>query len=381
MNIAEKLQKFITYFIILFAISACNETKMISNTQETPTKIPNVAILLPISGPEGELGKELVSMVKMGLAHGANSKIKVSTYDSGAPEILQDSIKKILESDTDIVIGPLYSASVKALSFRAKEKGIVLLSLSNNPALADTGVYVTGHAPMRQMQLITNELLNNNYYHYITLMPEGHYAKTVVRIVQSAVERKSGSLAKVIFYKNNPESIRQSVKTAANIADALNLDQIGHKPVIIMADDPKTTAKVLNEAVQFDLDKKALIAGDGRVNVLTQNPALVTFTGSANLYRSNIPNSAKKLGINQVSFLHAVAYDAGKLASSAMGDEYNKQIFTERLNSTRGFKGVSGNISFADTIATRKYDIMQRFKGQNGYAYRLILDAKEEKKD
>ena len=123
--------------------------------------------MLPLSGSEAALGKEYAQMIKLGLADGAKTKIRVTTYDSANPETLSKSLDKILEDGVDIIIGPVYSEETKAVAEKVKGKGTIVISLSNNPVLADKQTYVFGHAPMRQLEQITNYFLEKKHQNYI----------------------------------------------------------------------------------------------------------------------------------------------------------------------------------------------------------------------
>ncbi len=377
MNIAQKLIKITISFGILLFLSGClenNAQKQVANTNQKPV---NIAILAPVGGSDDKkndaknIGKELASMVKMGLASEAKTKIKLKLYDSSNPEKLSESMEQIIDNETDIIIGPLYTPAVKNMAFKAQKNGITTVSLSNNPALADRDMYISGHAPMRQLQKITDNLLDNNYTNFITLMPEGHYSVTVAKILERQIEAKGGSVAKMIFY-DGKANINKAVRSASNITDTINDNEMGSRPVIIVADDTDTLKVLFDNMHQFMLDKKALIAGDNRADFPMIKPINIHFTGSRHLYNRRVISKAKNNGINNFTFLHAVAHDAGMVVAKSIGESFNKKSFTDALNAEEGFTGASGEVKFVDNIAQRNYDILRRYEKNGKFIYSLI---------
>jgi hypothetical protein len=61
--------------------------------------------------------------------------------------------------------------------------------------------------------------------------------------------------------------------------------------------------------------------------------------------------------------MHTLAYDAGKIIASNIANGYNKEEFLSRLKSSEKFAGLSGKVSFVDSIAQREYEVIRK---QNG---------------
>lgn len=327
--------------------------------------VVDVAILLPISGADTELSKEYARMVKMGLSDSVRTKIRVTSYDSSDNDKLNASLERIFETGTDIIIGPIYSDTTQLVANQVKGKGAIVLSLSNNPVLADKQVFILGHAPMRQLEQLTNYFLDNEYKNYIALLPAGRYAGLTSKILNDMITVSGGVLDKVEFYGSTPEGIAKSVKAVAAKVDSLNENDLNlTQPVILLADDAATLQLVYNDISKENLDKKAKIVGDSRVDIASLNPVDVTFTGSLHRLNADLSARADKAGIKHISFMHAIAYDAGKMIGEKIGTGYNKTKFLEQMNSPEKFSGISGSIYFVDSIAQRKYDVITKESGR-----------------
>ena len=274
-------------------------------------------------------------------------------------------IDKILDIGTDIVIGPIYSEATKTVAQKVKDKSTIVLSLSNNPVLAEKNVYIYGHAPMRQLEQITNYFLDHKYQNYIALLPAGRYSTTVSKILNDMITNREGTLARVEFYGGAPEDMAKSVHLVSDTVDNLNENDLNLKqPVILIADDPATLEVLYSNAKNLHLDKRAIIAGDSRIDIDFTPPIDVTFTGSLNITNTNLVMRAMKSGIKQVSFMHAIAYDAGKMIGDYIGSGYNRTNFITQMNTAEPFVGISGSIHFIDSIAQRKYNIVKKEDGK-----------------
>ena len=365
-NIKQKFTKFIISFCFLLALSACESSSSNTNSKKNLSNntVTEVALLLPLSGENELLGKQYAGMIKMGLGDGAKTKIKVNSYDCSDEIKLKESIKRILEQKTKIIIGPIYSKDTKVLSAAIKDKDVIALSLSNDPTLADNNMFIFGHAPMRQIEQITTYLINNEYKNYVILLPTGRHTQIVSKIIQNIIANKDATLSRMEFYNTTDEDIEKAVNVVSDTVSNLNeQDEILKRPVVIVGDDPENLKRVYQFAKNFNLDKKAVIAGDNRIDVVDDKQFEIIYTGSITLENGNIKQRAANLGINYLSFMHALAYDAGKIVASNIVGNYSKEDFLTRLKSSKKFLGVSGKIHFIDSIAQREYEIIKK---QNG---------------
>ena len=365
-NIKQKFTKFIISFCFLLVLTACESSNNNTNSKKSLSNntITEVALLLPLSGENELLAKQYAGMIKMGLGDGAKTKIKVTSYDCSDEIKLKESIKRILEQKIKIIIGPIYSKDTKVLSAAIKDKDVIALSLSNDPTLADNNMFIFGHAPMRQIEQITTYLINNEYKNYVILLPTGRHTQIVSKIIQNIIANKEATLSRMEFYNNTDEDIEKAVNIVSDTVSNLNeQDEILKRPVVIVGDDPENLRRIYQFAKNFNLDKKAVIAGDNRIDVVEDKQFEIIYTGSITLENGNIKQRATTLGVNYFSFMHALAYDAGKIIASNIIGNYNKEDFLTRLKSSKKFSGISGKIHFVDSIAQREYEIIKK---QNG---------------
>ncbi len=361
-TIKQFLIKFIITLTTLFVIAGCAQN--VGNKNSSKENGVDVAIILPLTGSDTKSAKEYAKMIKLGLSDGTKTKLRVTTYDSSNNETLAQSLDTILDNGVDIVIGPVFSEETKIVAEKLRGKGVVVISLSNNPVLADKQTYVFGHAPMRQLEQITHYFLDKNHKNFIALLPSGRYSNTVSKVLKDMIESKNANLAKVELYGNTPEDIEKAISSINETVESFNEnDDELTRPVVFIADDPLALEGILSNIKKLGLDKRAIIAGDSRIDINTQQNITTTFTSSVNLLNYELPTKAAKFGINHLSFIHVLAYDVGRMVANSIGSSYKKQDFITNLNSTSPFPGASGQIAFVESIAQRKYDILKKENG------------------
>lgn len=371
--IKQKFLNTILSFICCISLLGCQSNKQItteSKIVETKKTI-EIAILMPLTGENAVAGQQCDKLIKMGIEDGLQTYAHVTSYDGADEKQITAAMDKIIERKTKIILGPLYSNLASIVANRAKAHNIIVITMSNNPALADTKFFVFGHAPLKQLTRIINYFVNKDYNNFIALLPAGQYSKTVNQIIQDILIQKNATLARSEFYSNLPESIDKAASNVANAIDNLNeREDTSTKTIVYISDDSKNMNLLFDSINKYYLDKKAIIIGDNRIDIDYPDQVNITFTGSLNILNSNIVERSKDMGISHLSFLHTMAYDLGRMTAKYIGTDFNKERFLATINNKVPYIGISGNIHFVDSIAQREYDIIKK---ENG-VYSTILN-------
>lgn len=365
-NIKQKFLEIILPFFLLIFLFSCQTTPKKSTIPplDPPTKKEiEIAILMPNTGPDAVIGRQYKELIKMGLSDSVKSYIHITSYDGSDERNVLAAMDKIIARNTKIILGPLYSNFTSLIADKARENDIIIITMSNNPALANDKLFVFGHAPLKQLVRIVNYFASNNHRDFMILLPEGKHSQNINQIVQNILIQKNATLVHSEFYHNTPESIAKAINTIDENTDIINEKSDSTKAVVYFSDDTKILSLIADSIRKTHLDKKAILIGDNRIDINYPKDIDITFTGSLNILNSNVPNRAKDLGINHMSFMHALAYDLGCMTGNYIGDEFILERFIEKIKSRESYVGLSGNIHFIDSIAQRQYDIIQKNKG------------------
>ncbi len=364
-SIKQKILNVILSFTCFFSLFACHSSKetTIAIKKITPETL-EIAILMPLTGENSVLGGQYNKLIKMGLEDGLKSYVHVTSYDGSNEKQVLVAMDKIIIRKTKIILGPLYSNLTSLIADKAKAHNIIIITMSNNPVLADKNVFVFGHAPLKQLVRIIDYFADHDYKNFIALLPSGQHAQTINQVMQNIIIQKHATLVRSEFYSNLPESIDKAVLNVSNSVDNLNeMEDSTTKPVIYLSDDSKNLELVFEAIHKHNLDKKAIIIGDNRIDIDYSQPINITFTGSLNIANSDIVERAKNIGINHLSFMHAMAYDLGRMTAKYIGNNFTTERFLATINSKSPYMAISGNIHFIDSIAQRDYDIIRKEDG------------------
>lgn len=365
-NIQQKLLHCIIHLSISIILSSCASEQsnlLLQDKISTSNQVPvEIAILMPLTTEQSILGKQYNQLIKMGIKDGARVPVHITSYDASNEKRTLDAMQKIIKRNTKIILGPLYSPLTALIVDDAKKHNIVVISMSNDPVLADDFVFTFGHAPMKQLDRIIRYCLDQGYKNFVTLLPQGQYSKTTTQVIQDILNQNSALLVHSEFYLPIPESINDVVKVVADRIDTLNEDAYEFtKPVIYISDSQQNLSLLFSSIHKYNLDKKALIIGDNRIDIHDPWKINIMFTGSRNVLNHDIIQRAGNLlSIDHMSVMHNIAYDLGLMIIQYVGEKFDMNSFLARMNNQEPYIGISGNVYFVDAIAQRKYDIIQR---------------------
>ncbi|MDX1923990.1 MAG: penicillin-binding protein activator [Rickettsiaceae bacterium] len=350
--------------LILFTFSVASCTTDTNRKQEKA----EIAILMPLSGPHKEQGEKLASLIKYGLEDNLNGQISTTTYDVATEDYINQAIPKMKNKRTQIILGPLFSPSVKSIENFAATNQIIILTLSNNPLLAkDEQIYVFGHTPLKQVNMLIKYYSRKGYKEFALLSQKSKTSSNLQRAIHDMAHSSGGHIFTSEFYEPSQDAIQDSIqKLSAKVDNILEDEDKYTKPVIIVQEENPSSLKIIfDEIKKHNLDKKAIIAGDSRIDIDYSEGIDLTFVGSPNRPSASVTSRFyENFGSKHLNYLENLAYDLGSISSVAVNLSYDPHSFKSRLKSPAWYKGLSGNFRFQGAMAERKYSIIKR-SGRN----------------
>ncbi len=318
---------------------------------------------MPLSGPHGIEGTKLAELIKLGLEDNINGFITTTTYDVSTEDFLDQAKNKLALKNTKIILGPIFSPSVKQLEEFVKQNDITMITLSNNALLADDNrILIFGHAPLKQTTRMLGYLFSEGHKDFIILAPSGKHGINLSRALSDMISANNARVILSEHYDNNPPSIEQAINKISKKTDEIMEDvENESKPVILISEEnPDILKEIFNNLKKSNLDEKALIAGDSRIDFGFREDIHYLYTGSSAENASLALKVKNQLGIERMNFLENLAYDLGAITSISIGQDYSKETFSNRLKSPVWYKGLSGELRFNGPILERKYSIIER---------------------
>ena len=196
---------------IIFENGPAPEEKY-DSTQYTTSTVPPVAaspklpplkaaILLPLSGSHGDLGQSMLQAAQMALFDMGYEDFELMPRDTkGTPQGASAAMQSAINDGAQIVLGPLFSDSVKAVKSQARRSNINMLAFSTDWTLAGDNTYIMGFLPFAQVQRVTEYAMDNGYSNIAVLAPNTDYGNAVISAFNSVAYRNGNQNAKVVRY-------------------------------------------------------------------------------------------------------------------------------------------------------------------------------------
>lgn len=149
-----------------------------------------VGILLPLSGRNAALGQSMLQSSQMALFDSGYSKFELIPRDTGdSPETARQAAQSAVDAGAQLILGPVFAASVNAAKPVTQKAGVSMIAFSNDWKLAGNGTYIMGFTPLDQVERITRYAASRNIRHIAVLSPSNDYGRAVLHSFSALAPR------------------------------------------------------------------------------------------------------------------------------------------------------------------------------------------------
>jgi branched-chain amino acid transport system substrate-binding protein len=325
-----------------------------------PGVVPaRVALLLPLSGGSAEtraVAEALEKAAEMAVFDSKNADILLMPRDDGGtPEKAAAAAAKAIGDGAEIIIGPLFAASVTAVAPVARAGKVPVIALSSDRSVGGGGVYLLSFQPETEVNRIISYSVKTGHSSFAALIPKSAYGEKVESAFRDSVTRAGARVADVQDFVERAQGIGVPAKAAAQSgADAILIADGGAMlqaiaPALALNGATSSSMQFLGTGLWDDpaIAREPVLA-KGRF-AAPPPQAFRNFTAHyREVYEMNPPRIA------------TLSYDAMSLvALLTKGRPY--QRFTDTaLTDPNGFSGVDGIFRFrADGSAERGLAILE----------------------
>ena len=154
-----------------------------SNSYTDETKI-KIGVLVPLTGENASLGKQILNSIRMALIDINNDKIEVYPKDTKSdPNLTLRSALEFEQMGISLVIGPVF---YKNLLYLDKVKNITFLALTNKTLDLHKNIISSGINSTSQLNTIKKFLEKNEIKKTIFLIPNSNYELEVKKGVKKS---------------------------------------------------------------------------------------------------------------------------------------------------------------------------------------------------
>ncbi|TPD59794.1 penicillin-binding protein activator [Emcibacter nanhaiensis] len=341
-----------------------------------------IALLLPLSGPDSEIGQALLNAANMALFDSGDKRLVLLPADTrGTVPGAEAAMREVLSARADIVLGPLFADNVRAIKPLAQEAGIKIIAFSTDHTVSGDGAYLLNFRPAEQVKRILTYAAEQGHDSFAALIPETAYGERVLEIFGKTLLRLHRDMTAVQTYKPMANELFDPVKTLANY-DRRRREYLNEVDFLESLGDDDDFAHDLMEDIKHletlgEVDFDAILVPEGGALLRTLapllpyyeiDPAKVKFLGTGlwddAMLRHEPPliggwYAAPEKGTSDRFFkryektygltaprLATLGYDAVALAATMVRQTPVPDFSDERLTDPAGFIGIDGLFRF-----------------------------------
>ena len=171
-----------------------------------------MAILLPLSGARADLGQPMLQAAQLALP----GPELISQDTGGTPEGAAQAARTALGAGVSLVLGPLTAPEVAAVSPIAHNAGVPVLAFSNDPAVAQPGVWPLGITPRQQVQRLVTAGQQSGKSRFAALLPDNDFGHAMGSALTQAATAAGLEPPEIHFHGSGMSGISQGVRALSD---------------------------------------------------------------------------------------------------------------------------------------------------------------------
>jgi branched-chain amino acid transport system substrate-binding protein len=188
--------------------------------QPIPTVNTKIALLLPLSAP-GEtqnIARALQQAAELALKDlGGGGLIVKDT--GGTPELARVAAQAALDEGAGIILGPLLSTEVQAVSPVARARNVNVIAFSSVSSVASQGTFLMSFLPDEEVSNVVRYAAAKGYRNIALLYPASQYGTAIEQALGRSVLSEGSTIVAAQSYARQPTAV---VQPAASIAASVS---------------------------------------------------------------------------------------------------------------------------------------------------------------
>ncbi len=193
-----------------------------------------VALLVPITGPDGDVGRSIANATAVALIDTGNTAINVQTYDTALGA--GGAARRAIADGNKLILGPLRSDTVVEVADVARAKNVPIISFSNDIGVAGRNAFLLGHLPDQSVTRSVSYAKSKGLNRFGAIVPTSVYGQRAAANFTRAVRDVGGVLV----------SIQEVDGSAASIdAATRRMQTAGPVDAVLVADTGKSALNII----------------------------------------------------------------------------------------------------------------------------------------
>lgn len=302
-----------------------------------------VGLILPLSaaGNASIAAQSMKNAAEMALSEFQNPNVQLLIKDdAGSAQGAQQGAQQALDEGAEILLGPLFAASVPATAQAARTRGTSVIAFSTDSSVAGRGVYLLSFLPESDVNRIVEYAVSIGKRSFAAMVPENAYGNVVEAAFKQTVGRHGGRIVAFEKYGADRAGAARNVAQSLRSADALLVADDGD--AVVSVADALTAAGANLRNVQLLgtglWDNPRVFASAALQGGLYAAPDPSGFRSFAGRYRAKYGGEPVRTA--------TLAYDAVALVAALARTQGTQRFAAETLTNPSGFAGIDGLFRF-----------------------------------
>jgi ABC-type branched-subunit amino acid transport system substrate-binding protein len=344
----------------------------------TPAGPAKVALLVPLSGPNAELGQAILNAAQLALFETGGNQLTLVPRDTrGTPAGAADAARAAVSEGVGLILGPLLAAEVEAVKPIAADAHLDVIAFSTVTDLAGGNTFLMGFLPRQEVGREVAYARERGIGRFAALAPDTAYGHLMVDALNDAASSSGATVTKIEFYPGGGDPSAAIGRLLPASATQPNPDQgasdqtapavpvVPDFDALLLPDGGDQLKQVASKLTAAGLDTKATrLLGSGLWDVadIGDAPALDGgwFATAPPDARRGFEQRYRATYGHEPPRLASLGYDAAALAAVLARGQNGPPFSRQAILDPNGFAGVDGLFRFtSDGLIQRALAVLE----------------------
>lgn len=314
-----------------------------------------VAMLLPLTGKASTFGKGLQNAAMMALEDTNNPSLEVRFFDTkSSPQGALAAFETAVGNKAQLILGPLMSEEVSAISHQARSKSVPVISFSTSPNVLGNGIYTLGLLSDEQIDRIISYAVQKGRSRIALIAPDSAAGLNIAKSAMNAAANAGAVVTKIGFYEPSTLEFSELVQQINRNKDF---------DTVLIAETGSRLKAIAGTFGYYDVAyPKVLFIGTSVWNNTNLNKETTLYKGVypmiSRVHEGYFNKKYKDLFGETPNTLYSYAYDSIALAS-ALSKESQRDLY-QAITNPDGYIGINGSFRlFDDGTNEHNLDIVE----------------------
>ena len=334
-----------------------------------------VALLVPQSGPNADLGKSMLEAAQLALFETGSDRLTLVPRDTaGTPEGAANAARAAIGEGAKLILGPLLATEVEAVKGPAHDANVPVIAFSTATQLAGGNVFLIGFLPKQEVQREVGFARERSLGRFAALAPNTPYGHLMGEALRDAATSGGGTVADIEYFdpRTSAAALVQRLTGRAPTpgvvpvgAPAAPPGPIGGFDALLLPEGGDVLKQLAKQVRQAGLDPAQVrLLGSGLWDdpATAGEPALVGgwFAASPPEARGQFEAKFRATYGHAPPRLASLAFDAAALAAVLAKNGGPDPFATDAILNPRGFAGADGLFRFTpDGLVQRGLAVLE----------------------